>query len=129
MHTSVKCDNIFQIKSKPSPLAKVIARTSFPTLRGGVAEVQVFGPHGLKLRKSKRSPIFKSLQVALQVEATVAEPDAPQTGDMIIAVNDITFPDEGRLKTALATFPHVIIIIREGMKPPLGQNESGFFLI
>ena len=57
------------------------------------------------------------------------EPDAPRVGDRIIAVNGITFPCEGDLITAMATFPNEVTIIREGMEPPLGQNESGFFLI
>ena len=122
-----KYDNIFQIKPKPSPLAKAMVRTRFPTFRGGIADVQVAGPHGLKVRISENSPHGS---LALQVEASVAhEPDAPRAGDKIIAVNGITFPDEGGLKTALATYPHEVTVIREGMKPPLGQNESGFFLI
>ena len=122
-----RCDNIFQIKPKPSPLAKALVRTRFPAFRGGIAEVQVAGPHGLKMRKSDNSPHGS---VALHVEESVAhEPDAPRTGDIVVAVNGITFPDEGGLKTALATFPHEATIIREGMKPPLGQSESGFFLI
>ena len=57
------------------------------------------------------------------------EPDAPRVGDMIIAVNGIAFPDKGDLKTALAIFPHEVTIIRKGMKPPLGRDESVFFLI
>ena len=63
------------------------------------------------------------------MEASVAhEPDAPRAGDKIIAVSGITFPCEGDLKTAMATFPHEVTIIREGMEPPLGQNDSGFSL-
>ena len=87
--------------------------------------MQVFGPHGLKMRK-----IENCMGVAMHVVASVAhEPDAPRAGDKIIAVNGITFPDEGGLRTALASYPHEVTIVREGMKPPLGHNESGFFLI
>ena len=122
MHNS-RGDKIFQIK--PSPLAKIVARN--PTFRGGIADVQVAGPHGLKVRKSENSPHGS---VALHVEASVAhEPDAPRAGDKIIAVNGSIFTCEGALKRAMATFPHVITIIREGMKPPLGRKESGFYIV
>ena len=114
------------MKLKPSPLAKALVRTRFPTFRGGIADVQVAGPHGLRVSKSKNSPHGS---VVLQVEASVAhEPDAPHAGDRIIAVNGITFPYEGDFITAMATFPNEVTIIREGMKPPLGHNESGFSL-
>ena len=115
-------EQVYQSK-KPSPLARALVKTRFPEFKGEVIDLNVSGPHGLKLEKCPQSPNGCVLMRVVDPGALHAQgPAAPCLNDGVLAVNGATFPSVGGFLKALKEFPIVITILRENKSPPLGHQ-------
>ena len=105
---------IYQVKPKPSLIAKAIFRTHCHTFRGEIFDIGINGPHGLELSVHPDSPHgIIMMRVVRLNPAVVSEPNAPLPEDRVYAVGGITFPTVKEFTLALENYPCVISVSRD----------------